>query len=87
MNQVPLLTIKMVKPGVELVLNALNKLPREQVDGLYREIEAQANIQLELIKRAAEAAQASAPTEPSPDAEKAPSAPADPVPATANTGE
>ena len=50
---VPLLTIKMVKPGVELVLAGLNHLPRGQVEGLYREIEAQANLQLEMMQIAA----------------------------------
>lgn len=91
MNQVPLLTIKLAKPGVELALNALAKLPYEQSGGLIREIEAQANMQLEMMRRAAETAQAGATTPaaptPSPDAENAPSAPADPVPATANTGD
>ena len=60
MNQVPLLTIKMSKPGVELALAALTKLPYEQSAGLIREIEAQANLQLEMIRKAAEAAQAPA---------------------------
>ena len=87
MNQVPLLTIKLAKPGLELALNALAKLPYEQVGGLIREIEAQANMQLEMIRKAAEAAQTPAAPTPSPDAETAPSAPADPVPATANTGD
>ena len=87
MTQVPLLTIKMAKPGVELVLGALAQLPYAQVGGLIQEIEAQANYQLGLLQKAAEASQAAAAPTPSPDAEQAPSAPADPVPATANTGE
>lgn len=87
MNQVPMLTIRLAKPGVELALAALTKLPYEQSAGLIREIEAQANIQLEMIRKAAEAAQAPAATTHSPDAENAPSAPADPVPSTANTGD
>lgn len=91
MNQVPVITLKLAKPGVELVLSSLVKLPYEEVGGLIREIEAQANYQLDMMRRAAEKAQEAAnatvaPT-PSPDAENAPSAPADPVPATANTGE
>lgn len=84
MNQVPLVTLKVAKPGVELILNALIKLPYEVSAGLIREIEAQANAQLMMMQKAAEAA--AAPT-PSPAAEEAPSAPADPVPETANTGE
>lgn len=87
MNQVPLLTIRMTKPGVELVLNALAKLTYEQSAGLIREIEAQANAQLELYRKASEAAQAQTAAAPSPTAEDAPSAPADPVPETANKGE
>lgn len=91
MNQVPLLTIKLAKPGVELALNALAKLPYEQSGGLIREIEAQANMQLEMMRRAAETAQAAAqgaaaPT-PLPEGANAASAPADPLPETANTGD
>lgn len=82
MNQVPVLTLKLAKPGVELVLGALQKLPYEQSAGLIREIEAQANYQLQMMQKAAQAAEASAATNPSPEAETAPSAPADPVPAT-----
>lgn len=86
MNQVPLLTLKLAKPGVELILGTLQKLPYEQSAGLIREIEAQANMQLDMMRRAAEKAQeaanASAAPTPSPEAEQAPSAPADPVPAT-----
>lgn len=87
MNQVPMLTIKLAKPGVELVLHALTQLPYAQSAGLIREIEAQANMQLEMLQKAAEAAQAPAATNPSPAAENAPSAPADPVPETANKGD
>jgi hypothetical protein len=47
MQQVPILSIKMVPAGVELVLNALNQLPREQVDGLYSEIFAQYSHQMQ----------------------------------------
>jgi len=87
MNQVPLLTIKLAKPGVELILGALQKLPYEVSAGLIREIEVQANMQLEMMRKAAETAQAAAEPTPSPDAENAPSAPADPIPATATQGE
>ena len=85
-DQVPVLSIKLTKPGVELVLNALAQLPFAQSAGLIREIEAQANMQLEMIRKAAEAAQAPAAPTPSTDAETAPSAPADPVPAAAKKG-
>ena len=85
-DQVPVLTIKMTKPGVELALNALAQLPFAQSAGLIREIEAQANIQLQQLQMAAEAAQSSAAHTPSTDAETAPSAPADPVPAAAKKG-
>lgn len=54
---IPLLTIKLAKPGVELVLNALAQLPYSQSAGLIRAIEAQANMQLDMMKRAAETAQ------------------------------
>ena len=53
---VPLLTIKLAKPGVELILNSLAQLPYAQTAGLIREIEAQANMQLEMMQRAAEKA-------------------------------
>lgn len=91
MNQVPVITLKLTKPGVELVLSSLVKLPYEEVGGLIREIEAQANYQLDMMRRAAEKAQEAAnatvaPT-PSADAETAPSAPADPVPATVKQGD
>lgn len=87
MTQQIILNIKVTKPGVELVLAGLSKLPYEQVGGLIPEIEGQANYQLQQIRQAAEAAQAPAATNPSTDAENAPSAPADPVPATATQGE
>ena len=91
MEQVPLLTLKLAKPGVQMILDVLQKLPYEQSAGLIREIEAQANMQLDMMRRAAERAQeaakaAAAPT-PSPDAEGAVGAPADPLPETANTGD
>lgn len=57
MNQpVPLLTIKLAKPGVELILNSLAQLPFAQSAGLIREIEAQANMQLEMMQVAAKTA-------------------------------
>ena len=83
----PILTIKVTKPGVELVLSALATMPYAQSAGLIAEIEAQANFQLEMMRKAAEATQASAATNPSPEAEQAASGPAEPIPATANTGD
>lgn len=41
------LSIKMVVPGVELVLAALSKLPYEQSAGLIQEIHGQAMYQLQ----------------------------------------
>jgi hypothetical protein len=58
-QQSQVLTIKMVVPGVELVLHALSKLPYEQSAGLIAEIQGQAQVQ---IKEAAEAS-AEAPAE------------------------
>ena len=84
MHPVPVLPLKLAKPGVELVLSSLAKLPYDQAAGLIREIEAQANYQLEMLQRTAEAAKASEATNPSPAVEQAPSASSDPVPATAN---
>lgn len=73
----PIITIKFVRPGIELILGALAKLPYEQSAGLIKDIEAQANEQLQALQKAAAAA-------PSPESEQAPSASADPVPETAN---
>jgi hypothetical protein len=50
MNKPPIINIKMVPAGVELVLAALNKMPREQSDGIYQEIESQYQFQLIQIK-------------------------------------
>ena len=44
----------MVPAGVELVLHALNKLPREQSDGLFQEIAGQASFQLQELQKASE---------------------------------
>jgi hypothetical protein len=52
----PILTIKMNKPAVELALSALATLPYNQSAGLIKEIEAQANYQLQQMQEAAEAA-------------------------------
>lgn len=49
MSTPPILSINMVPGGVELVLHALSKLPYEQCAGLIREIEGQANQQLQAI--------------------------------------
>lgn len=61
MNEVPVLSIKLTKPGVELVLASLTKLPYKQSAGLIREIEAQANLQLWTLQRAANKAAEPAP--------------------------
>lgn len=84
MNQPPILSIKMVPTGVELVLKALGKFPIEEAGPLFQEIKGQAEYQLQELQRASEST--AAPT-PSPDAENAPIAPADPIPATATQGE
>lgn len=70
-NQPPVLTIKMVVPGVELVLQALSKMPYEQSAGLIAEIQAQAQMQLQELQKAA-----AAPT-PAADAESPAVAPAE----------
>ena len=57
-TQTPILNIKMVPAGVDLVLKALNKLPREQSDDLFREIADQANQQLQELQKQAQATQA-----------------------------
>lgn len=51
----PIIVIKMVPAGVELVLNALNNLPRGQVDGLWQEIASQYGYQLQELQKAANA--------------------------------
>lgn len=66
-NQPPILTIKMVPAGVELVLNALNQLPRAQVDGLFNEIAGQYGFQMQELQKAAQAAQAAQATQPPAD--------------------
>jgi hypothetical protein len=54
-NQPPIITIKFVPAGVEMVLAGLNKLPREASDGLFQEVQAQYQYQIqELIKQAEE---------------------------------
>ena len=58
-NQPPIITIKFVPAGVEMVLAGLNKLPREHSDGLYQEIQAQYQFQIqELVKQAEEQSKA-----------------------------
>ena len=56
MNQPPILAIKMVPAGVELVLKALGKLSIEEAGPLFQEIKGQAEYQLqELAKLQVEA--------------------------------
>jgi len=54
MSQPPILTIKMVPTGIDLVLNALAKLPYEQAAPLIAEIKGQALYQLEQLAKQAE---------------------------------
>ena len=56
-QQPPVITIKMVPAGVELVLTALNQLPRGQVDGLFQEIAGQYGFQLQELQAAQQAQQ------------------------------
>lgn len=51
MTKPPILNIQMVPAGVELVLAALNKLPREQSDPLYQEILGQYAYQMSQINK------------------------------------
>ena len=54
----PILSIKMVPAGVELVIAALRKLPHEQVDGLVQEIAGQYGYQMQQLEIAAKKAPA-----------------------------
>lgn len=54
MSQVPILSIKMVPAGVELVLKALGKLPIEEAGPLFQEIKGQAECQMQQIAKAKE---------------------------------
>ncbi len=56
----PIVSIKMVPAGVELVIAALRKLPHEQVDGLVQEIAGQYGYQMQQLQAAAEKAKADA---------------------------
>jgi hypothetical protein len=76
-NQPPIITIKMVPAGVELVLNALNQLPRGQVEGLWQEIAGQYTYQMQELQKAAQAAQAAEAAQAPAAAETAPEAPSD----------
>jgi hypothetical protein len=53
MTQPPILNIKMVPAGVDLVIGALRKLPHEQVDDLVQEIWAQYKAQMNALAEAA----------------------------------
>ena len=50
----PVLSIKMVPAGVELVIAGLTKLPYEQVADLIAEIRGQALFQMEELQKAAQ---------------------------------
>ena len=47
----PILLIKMVPAGVELVLDALAKLPHEKVADLFMEIRGQALFQMDELQK------------------------------------
>lgn len=66
----PIVSIKMVPAGVELVIAALRKLPHEQVDGLVQEIAGQYGYQMQQLQAAANKAAPKAPAAP-----KTPAAP------------
>lgn len=51
MNQPHVFEIKMVGPGVELVLQALNELPQKLVRGLYDEIAGQYAFQMQQLQQ------------------------------------
>lgn len=67
----PIVSIKMVPGGVELVLSALNKLPREQGNDLYNEINGQYLYQMQQLQIAAQKAAANSLTTPATPAKKA----------------
>ena len=50
----PVLSIKMVPAGVDLVIAGLTKLPYEQVADLIAEIRGQAMLQMDELQKAAE---------------------------------
>lgn len=70
MQQQPILNIKMVPAGIELVVGALRKLPHEQVHGLVTDIWAQYGQQMQQLQAAAQAAPVE--TEPKPAADTEP---------------
>ena len=57
----PVLSIKMVPAGVDLVLAALTKLPHEQVADLFMEIRSQALFQMEELQKVTKPDDADAP--------------------------
>ena len=64
MNQPPILTIKMVPAGVELVVQALSRLPYHQVAALIGEIQGQAEFQKQQAQAEVPAEPAAAATAP-----------------------
>lgn len=66
MNQPPILNIKMVPDGVELVVMALSRLPYNQVAPLIGEIQGQAEYQKQQFQAAAQAAPVAAEAAPAP---------------------
>lgn len=89
MNQPPIITIKMVPPGVELVVRALRSispLPDPNIDGLVNEIWGQYAFQMQELQKAAEAAKAAEATKPPAPPAEANSAPSEAVGDTAFGG-
>jgi hypothetical protein len=56
-NQI-IVNIKMTPSGAELVLNALNNLPRGQVDALFQDILSQYQAEVKRLQAEAHAAEA-----------------------------
>lgn len=81
-NQPPIINIKMVPAGVELVVRALRSvspLPDPNVDGLVNEIWGQYVGQMQELQQAAQAAQAAEATQPQAEAAAPAVAPSEPV--------
>lgn len=66
MQQPPILNIKMVPAGIELVIGALRKLPHEQVDDLVRDIWTQYKTAMQQLAEV----QMTAPAEPAHDVQR-----------------
>lgn len=56
----PIIHLQAVPAGVEMILQGLNKLPREMSDGLFQEIAGQYGYQLQELQKQHEAEQKAA---------------------------